>query len=102
MLYIGCLGIVWIIKDSYILMAPRNYLKSKSNLLKELLSCSLCLGFWFGLLFAFIDYTSNADIINLICTPFAVSGFCWFMDSLLDLIQEVTVSFKNKRENNME
>ncbi len=102
MLYIGCLGIVWIIKDSYILMAPRNYLKSKSILLKELLSCSLCLGFWFGLLFGSINYKSDTDIINLLCTPFAVSAFCWFIDSLLDLIQEATVLLKNKRENNIE
>lgn len=100
--YLGCLGIVWIIKDSYILMAPRNYLKSKSKFLDELLSCSLCLGFWFGLFYSIFIYSLNRDILHLIITPFAVSAFCWLADSLLDLIQELTVFYKNKRTKNIE
>lgn len=100
--YIGCLGIVWILKDSYILMAPRNYLKSKSKYFKELLSCSLCLGFWCGLFYSSIDYYFNQNLLSFIFNPFAISGFCWFFDSLLDLIQELTFSYKNKRENNIE
>ena len=83
-------------------MAPRNYLKSKSKFLNELLSCSLCLGFWFGLFYSIFIYFLNRDILHLIITPFAVSAFCWLTDSLLDLIQELTVFYKNKRTKNIE
>ena len=92
---LACLGIVWIIKDSYILAVPRNYLKSKSKHLKEFLSCALCLGFWMGLALAFIEFFYyNSFVIEYIYYPFAISAFCWFFDSLLDLIQHAWVSLK--------
>ena len=101
MYFISCIGIVWIIKDSYILLKPRNYLKSKSPWLRELLSCSLCLGFWVGLLFLILNiYLNNSFQINNLAFPFACSAFCWFFDSLLDLIQELTYAFKTNSKNN--
>lgn len=94
------MGFVWILKDSYILRVPRNFLKSKSAYLKELLSCSLCLGFWVGFLVSIYSFTILRDeSINTFIFPFASSAFCWFLDSCLDLIQEGIVFFKNKREN---
>lgn len=95
--FLACMGLVWILKDSYILSRPRNYLKSKSKHLKEFLSCSLCLGFWTGLLLAGFENSSNFSI-NYIYYPLSVSAFCWFFDSTLDMIQEIFVYFKNIRE----
>ena len=95
--FLACMGLVWILKDSYILSRPRNYLKSKSKHLKEFLSCSLCLGFWAGLLLACCENSSNFSI-NYIYYPLSVSAFCWFFDSTLDMIQEIFVYFKNIRE----
>ena len=95
--FLACMGLVWILKDSYILSRPRNYLKSKSKHLKEFLSCSLCLGFWTGLLLAGFENLSNFSI-NYIYYPLSVSAFCWFFDSTLDMIQEIFVYFKNIRE----
>jgi len=90
MKFLACLGIVWIIKDSYILSIPRNYLKSKSIHLKEFLSCSLCLGFWAGLALSIIENS------NYIYYPLSIAAFCWFFDSLLDLIQQAWFHLKNK------
>jgi uncharacterized membrane protein len=99
--YLACLAIVWIIKDSYIFSLPRKFIVSKSNYLKELFSCSLCLGFWSGVLMSlFIQYTTKSFSFDLFLYPFAVSGFCWFFDSALDLIQEYTFFYKSKREAN--
>ena len=95
--FLACMGLVWILKDSYILSRPRNYLKSKSKHLKEFLSCSLCLGFWAGLLLACCENSSNFSI-TYIYYPLSVSAFCWFFDSTLDMIQEIFVYFKNIRE----
>lgn len=95
--FLACMGLVWILKDSYILSRPRNYLKSKSKHLKEFLSCSLCLGFWVGMLLAYCEHSNNFSI-NYIYYPLSVSAFCWFFDSALDMIQEIFVYFKNIRE----
>lgn len=96
---LACLGLVWIIKDSYILSVPRNYLKSKSKHIREFLSCSLCLGFWVGLALAFFEYSyTNIFLFEYYFYPLSVSAFCWFFDSLLDLIQELWVYYKNIRE----
>jgi len=95
---LACLGIVWIIKDSYIFSRPREYLKSKSKHLKEFLSCSLCLGFWVGLASSYLEYLHQGFFsFYLIYYPFATSAFCWFFDSLLDLIQQSWFLLKNKK-----
>ena len=93
------MGLVWIIKDSYILSSPRNYIKSKSKHLNELLSCSLCLGFWCGLFLAlFIQYPNFTLDKSYIYYPLAVSASCWLLDSLLDALQELTAYIKNKNK----
>ena len=97
--FLACLGLVWIIKDSYIFKKPRDFLKSKANWIKELLSCSQCLGFWAGVLLVFIEFKFKGFSYELYFMPFAVSAFCWFFDSLLDMIQEIWVHYKNIREN---
>jgi hypothetical protein len=98
--FLACLGLVWIIKDSYIFKKPRDFLKSKSNWVKELLSCSQCLGFWVGVGLSFIEFKFKGFSYELYFIPFAVSAFCWFFDSLLDMIQETWVYYKNIREKN--
>jgi len=98
---LACLGVVWIIKDSYIFSKPRNYLKSKSIHLEEFLSCSLCLGFWIGLFLLISEfYFTGVYDYNYFLVPFAVSAFCWLLDSFLDMIQELCVYYKNIRESN--
>ena len=97
---LSCLGLVWIIKDSYILAVPRNFLKSKSKHIKEFLSCSLCIGFWVGFGLSFLEYNFYKVFkIDYYFYPTAVAAFCWFFDSVLDLIQECWVSLSNKKKN---
>jgi hypothetical protein len=100
MYWLAAIGIVWIIKDSYILKKPRDFLKRKSKTLSELLSCSQCLGFWVGVTFAIYFSYQNGFHEIILLYPFAVSAFCWIFDSLLDMIQEASVFFENKRKNN--
>lgn len=97
---LASIGLVWIIKDSHIFLKPRTYLKSKSHFLNLLLSCSMCLGFWVGLLVVVFDYI-NLNILHpkYILYPFAFSAFCFISDSLLDLIQEISFYYRNIREN---
>ena len=97
MTLMASIGLVWIIKDSLILKSPRKYISSKSQWLEELLSCSQCLGFWVGLCLAYFEYTFIGFDFYLLYLPFISSGFCWFFDSTLDLIQEASVYFTKKR-----
>lgn len=98
--FLACIGLVWILKDSYIFYAPREYLKSKSKYLERLLSCSMCLGFWVGVFLSSLIYLESLCLnLNLLYYPFAVSAFCWFFDSLLDLIQYQAALSKNKFKN---
>lgn len=93
------MGLVWILKDSYILRAPRDFLKSKSVYLQELFSCSLCLGFWVGFMIStYSIFSSGKASLDFIILPFASSAFCWFFDSLLDLIHEGIVLCKDIRK----
>lgn len=84
---ISCVGIMWVLRYGSILDRPRRYISSRSNLLKELLNCSLCLGFWCGLIVGSLMYYFNDAKIAYLLFPFCSSACCWFFDSLLDLIQ---------------
>ena len=96
---IACLGLVWIIKDSSILSYPRNKINSLLPFLRGLLSCSLCLGFWAGVLLSLFEYFYLGINNNLFYNPLASSAFCWFFDSILDMVQEQYVKLKTEREN---
>lgn len=94
---LASVGLMWILKHGSILNYPREYLKSSSTVLKDLFNCSMCLGFWCGLLFTFISYKINGLSYSLVYIPFISSGACWFFDSTLDLIQEASLTIsKNK------
>lgn len=95
---LACLGLVWILKDSYILNRPRKFLSKRSKHLKELLSCSQCLGFWVGVALSLYELNFNGFSEILFFIPLLSSAFCWFFDSLLDLIQESSAFFENYRK----
>jgi len=84
---IASVGLMWALKHGSILNKPRLFLISRSNILKELFNCSLCLGFWSGIIIAFFSYKYIAPDPILFIFPFASSALSWFSDSLLDLIQ---------------
>ena len=96
--FLACMGLVWILKDSYILSRPRNYLKSKSKHLKEFLSCSLCLGFWAGLLLACCENSSNFSIKFTLKTilPSKVAVACVLYPSVSGIFPWVSSFFISK------
>lgn len=78
---------MWILKHGSILNKPRNYLINKSKTLKDLFNCSLCLGFWSGLIVILFYHHYINPTEYLYTFPIASCALCWFLDSLLDLIQ---------------
>ena len=83
---LACVGLHWIVKYGTILNFIRTPLK-KVTILNELLKCSLCLGFWCGV------------IVGLICSnwllPLASAATCWFVDNINNVLQSLEIKLDN-------
>lgn len=86
--YIGCIGMVFILKYGSILNPVRDIL-TKVNFFRDLFKCSLCLGFWVGVLWTVIYKQSYI-------TPFTVAGICWTADIILQFIQAIDMWVMSK------
>jgi uncharacterized membrane protein len=84
---------MWIIKDGSIFERPRKFISSRSSIFDKLFKCSLCLGFWSGVLVGLFSYFLINPQINLLLLPLASSAVCWLFDSVLDLIQVAAAFF---------
>lgn len=102
-LLLAAIGLTFILKYGFILNVPRNWLKGKSVYLKELLSCSQCLGFWCGLVVYFLaGYMTQGFSISL-CLFSVFFGFlnsfvASTTDMLVDFLDEKVVELRQKNE----
>lgn len=83
----GCTGITIIIVMSYILEPIREYISSKSKHLEKLISCTMCTGFWVGLI---SSYWVN---INPLFAGSMVSLFSWVVSSLVESFNTINIYF---------
>ena len=89
------LGLCYILKYGTILNSFRNFLSNKCRILNDLFKCSLCLGFWCGIvLIPILIECGNSLSISLIY-PFASASFCWTMDMFMDFLIAVVKDSKN-------
>lgn len=86
---------MWILKDGSILSRPRNSLCSRWGFFKKLFNCSLCLGFWSGIIIGLLSYYLIHPVPYLLFLPLSSSAICWLFDSLLDLLQVMACFFDN-------
>lgn len=98
MILLASIGITMILMHGSIFKLPRRLL-GKIKILKKLLSCALCLGFWVGLALASAKYYIDGNLLELIYIPFASASLNWLFDSLMDFLQINTLSVCNKVEN---
>ena len=80
---ISCVGMHWIIKYGSILNMPRNLIR-KISLFDNLFKCSLCLGFWTGVI---VSLSTDHNML----LPFASAGICWFFDNMNNTLQSVEI-----------
>jgi hypothetical protein len=88
---IACIGLMFIIKYGTILTWYRTFVGRLHPKLAELHKCSLCLGFWCGVVvmsFEVFFENSNHQIYLL---PLMSSGACWFSDNLNNTLQSVEI-----------
>lgn len=90
-------GLMFILKYGTILNIPRNWV-CKVPFFKELFKCSLCLGFWTGVMvMGFELYFNNRDY-KIFLLPLMSAGCCWFVDNLNNVLQSVEIKLDKDLE----
>ena len=95
MLYtlLSCLGLTYILKYGTILSPVRCGLVARAIFFKQLFECSLCLGFWSGVIIA--PWTAlNVGPYDAILLPFASAAWCWSCDELHEFVVATRDRFK--------
>ena len=93
---LSAVGLTFALKYGRILDFIRNPL-CRISILKELFSCSLCLGFWSGCLIAGFLYYLDRQLYYILF-PFAASGVAWLIDSFIRTIQTIEIYLDKKLE----
>lgn len=86
---LACIGLTFILKYGTILNMPRNFLYGLHESIKQLFSCSLCLGFWSGVAIYFVEQS-----IPLL--PLASAAACWVADSLVGVLQYLELKLEKE------
>jgi len=89
LLLLACTGCTAILVNGTIFNRPREWLMQRSQLLKEFLSCSLCVGCWVGFLAGYLQHGLTLKYIMLY--GFASAACSWLYDSLVGMIQAIEV-----------
>lgn len=85
---LACVGLMFIIKYGTILNGYRRVVMSIHSKIEELHKCSLCLGFWCGVMIACVEhFVLNNNDGKLVLLPLASAGVCWFVDNVNNLVQ---------------
>lgn len=87
----SCVGATLILKYGTILDSIKQKIP---NRFQELLKCSLCTGFWVGIILA-VTLKKERSGVKIFCLACASAGVCWIVDSILSLTQN-TDSFIDK------
>lgn len=88
----SCVGLTLILKYGKPTKSIRDYFKNKAEGLFE---CSLCLGFWAGVLHC-IMLLLIAPSAWLIMLPFASAALAWLVDTIILGIEMIEIYLKEK------
>jgi hypothetical protein len=81
---ISSLGLTYILKYGSILKKIRDIL-STNSFFNELFKCSLCLGFWSGVILSPLIFIKHGTVYALLF-PTAAAAFSWTIDTIHDFI----------------
>lgn len=91
---LSCMGMTFVLIHGSILDKPRKWLTNKSRFAKQLFQCSLCIGFWVGVIHAMLLWYCTGGVLLPLCVPFASSGVSMlfersmmFMFDLKDIVE---------------
>ena len=84
---LASVGLMFIIKYGTILNLYRNTVCKIHPKIAELHKCSLCLGFWTGVMVMVFEIYFNNPSHQIYLLPLAAAGCCWVVDNVNNLIQ---------------
>ena len=99
LILLACYGLTTILVKSTIMERFREFV-GKVEFFRELISCSLCTGFWVGIYFAFVLFflltpgifglslALSKGVFYLMTIPFASSGVSWILDRAATLLDD--------------
>lgn len=88
-----------LLKYGSILATPRAFLSAKWEAMEELFECSLCLGFWAGVLISLFIKCCTPVWDTLWCLfPFYSAVMCWVGDSLIGISKYIEAYLEKKGE----
>lgn len=91
---LACVGLTYILKYGSILNIPRGIL-TKFKIFQELFKCSLCLGFWSGVIISYINYIFKLCVTqDMILLPFIGACVCWVADSVVTILQYIELKLE--------
>ena len=83
----GCAGFTVILVSSYVLEPFRNFVSSRSEFLGKLINCTMCSGFWVGLI------ASMFSDINPLWAASISSLFSWSISSIVEAFSAIGFYF---------
>ena len=86
---ISCIGLTNILMYGSILAKPREYIKSKVKFTNDLLKCSLCTGFWSGIIIGGLIYYLKDNSLDILFLPLISSAACWLYDSVIGALHSI-------------
>lgn len=94
------IGMTFILKYSYILRHPRNWVASLCEATREFTTCCMCMGFWVGFFMRLISNGINTlhDVFLCVQLGFVVSITAFFSDILLEVMDAYIDSKKKGSE----
>jgi len=92
----GCAGLTIILVSSSVLEPVRDFVTSKSTFLGKLINCTMCSGFWVGLVAALLTG------VNPIWGAAVSSLFSWSISNIVESIFAIGVYFDTMLENGEE
>lgn len=98
---LAALGLLFIVKDSTILRRPREWAKSLHPLLRTLLECPQCLGFWCGLAVGGLHSLHGGAalgtaLVGAVLCALSTSLLGMFANYLLDILDEHLFRLRKK------
>ena len=84
---LACVGLMFILKYGTILAWYRSLVGKIHPKIKELHKCSLCLGFWTGVVVMAFELCFNNTNYQIYLLPLASSACCWVVDNANNLVQ---------------
>jgi len=89
----SCVGLTLILKYGKPTKSIRDYFKNK---VEGLFECSLCLGFWAGIIHCILLLLLLAPSVWLIMLPFASAALSWLADTIILGIEMIEIYLKEK------